>query len=226
MSATRRIQQGSITGCALKLRIQRERRAHRECTRTDKVFSARWARPLRRCLSWAWRQQPHQHQPGQAGHDTMNIRIKKLHPDAIIPSYATAGAACFDLHAVECTDGFDVGSNHIEIWPGESATFRTGLAFEIPAGHVMLIYSRSGHGFSSDVSLGNRVGVIDSDYRGEVMVKLTRDSSGDVRKEFIVKPGDRIAQAMIVPIPRFGFSEAEELSATARGTGGFGSTGA
>ena len=103
MISTRRIQQGSATGCALKLRIQREHRAHRECTRTDKVFSARWARPLRRCLSWAWRQQPHQHQPGQAGHITMSTTT----PVKSFPGAAEAGDLLEYLcHEASCSAGW------------------------------------------------------------------------------------------------------------------------
>ncbi len=144
----------------------------------------------------------------------MKLKIKKLHPDAVVPQYQTAGAACFDLHAID--DGFVDDISHPN-W-----TFPIGLAFEVPAGHAMLIFSRSGHGFSYGVRLANCVGVIDSDYRGPVSVKLTADMEGRLQ----VKGGDRIAQAMIVPIPRLEFEVVEELTTTERGTGGFGSTGA
>ena len=86
----------------------------------------------------------------------------------------------------------------------------------------MLIYSRSGHGFKNDVRLANCVGVIDADYRGELMVKLTGDTYG----QLTIKPGDRIAQAMLVPVMKVHFKEVQELSETVRGAGGFGSTGA
>lgn len=142
----------------------------------------------------------------------MNIKIKKLHPDAVIPTYATNGAACFDLHSIwEC---FIRHENSVPI--------PIGLAFEIPVGHVMLIFSRSGHGFAHNVRLSNCVGVIDSDYRGEVMVKLHKDESGSPME---VRKGDRIAQAMIIPIKQVDFSVVDELSETDRGEGGFGSTG-
>ena len=146
----------------------------------------------------------------------MIIKFKKLSATAITPIYATAGAACFDLHADT------EGETHINV--GTSTAIKTGLSFEIPAGHVMLIYSRSGHGFKQNTRLANCVGVIDSDYRGEVMVKLTRDESdgGDL----VVKHADRIAQAMIVPIPSVTLVESDDLSSTERGAGGFGSTGA
>jgi len=151
----------------------------------------------------------------------MKLKIKKLHPDAVVPKYATAGAACFDLHALECGWAGIVrdGGKVSPVYPG-AATFRTGLSFEVPDGHAMLIFSRSGHGFKNDVRLSNCVGVIDSDYRGEVQVRLRSD---DTPME--VKAGDRIAQAIIIPFPQVEFEEVEDLSDTERGTGGFGSTG-
>lgn len=141
------------------------------------------------------------------------VKVKKLHPDAVIPKYATAGAACFDLHSIQ--DGYvsDMGES--------SLVFDTGLAFEIPDSHVMLIFSRSGHGFKNNVRLANAIGVIDADYRGEVKVKLTADDDG----ELDVKHGDRIAQAMILPVQQIELLEVEELGDTERGTSGFGSTG-
>ena len=141
----------------------------------------------------------------------INVKIKKLHPDAIMPTYGSDGAACFDLN---CIGGAYVDSYYV---------FDTGLAFEIPEGHVMLVFSRSGHGFNNDTRLANCVGVIDHDYRGEVKVKLRCDS---LRGGLAVKRGDRIAQAMIIPYPKVGFVWADELSDTDRGAGGFGSTGA
>lgn len=147
----------------------------------------------------------------------MKVNIKKLHKDAIIPKYQTAGAACFDLHALN--DHSDKYSLPVEFV--ETLTVRTGLTFEIPEGYVMLVYSRSGHGFKNDVSLANSVGVIDSDYRGEVMVKLTNSGYS----LFEVDHGDRIAQAMIIPVNQVSFEEVEELGSTERGTSGFGSTG-
>lgn len=146
----------------------------------------------------------------------MKVKVKKLHPDAKLPVYATDGAACFDLHAL----------NGDHLVAGYSAEFETGLAFEVPEGHVMLIYSRSGHGFALNARLANCVGVIDSDYRGEVKVKLNRDAIDDSEGcGTQILAGDRIAQAMIVPIPKIEFVEADELSETERGEGGFGSTG-
>ena len=146
----------------------------------------------------------------------MEIKIKKLHPGAVIPQYATDGAACFDLCAVEVTYGMT--------WVDTCKEFHTGLSFEIPSGYAMLIFSRSGHGFKNDARLSNCVGVIDSDYRGEVKVKLTVDRNAG--EPLRIKEGDRIAQAMVIPVPRVSFVEAKKLSETVRGAGGFGSTGA
>lgn len=149
----------------------------------------------------------------------MELRIKKLHPEAILPKYQTAGAACFDLHA--CLPYYGVCFT-----AGTSDTIRTGLAFEIQQGHVMLIFSRSGHGFKDNVRLSNCVGVIDADYRGEVYVKLAKDEQGHHDSSvFDVRHGDRIAQAMIIPVQQVQLVEVDELSGTDRGTGGFGSTG-
>lgn len=153
----------------------------------------------------------------------MKIKIKKLHPEAIIPKYATDGAACFDLHALKPDDWpWDDWSSYV--FNGGPATVRTGLSFEIPHGFVMLIFSRSGHGFKHDTRLANCVGVIDSDYRGEVMVRLSRDNSVSEHMHF--KQGDRIAQAMILPIPVVELVEADDFTETERGACGFGSTGA
>ena len=141
----------------------------------------------------------------------MHIKLKKLSPGARVPSYATEGAACFDLHT----------THRGQVPALESTTFHTGLAVEVPDGHVLLIYSRSGHGFNHGLRLGNCVGILDSDYRGEVMVKLHNDR----HTPFSFETGDRIAQAMLVPVLRVTFEVVDELTDTARGAGGFGSTG-
>ena len=142
----------------------------------------------------------------------MNIKVKPLSPLAQMPAYATAGSACFDIATID--DNVDIG-------PGSGSVLRTGLAFEIPPGHVMMVYSRSGHGFKNGIRLANGTGVIDSDYRGELMVKVHNDGN----RVFSVNRGDRIAQAMIVPVQQVEFEAAEDLTNTDRGTGGFGSTG-
>lgn len=147
----------------------------------------------------------------------MELKIKRLNYKARIPTYATPGSGCFDLYSI----------NEAPQLVKEAAprTFDTGLAFEVPKGHVMLIFSRSGHGFNSDVRLANCVGVIDSDYRGEVKVKLTNDPSSNWGG-FTVQPNDRIAQAMVIPVERVEFILCDELVPTERAAGGFGSTGA
>lgn len=142
----------------------------------------------------------------------MQINVKKLHPDAILPTYGTDGAGCFDIYSL---------STH-EVDGATSVAFNTGLVFEIPEGYVMLVFSRSGHGFKYDVRLANCVGVIDSDYRGELMIKLTGDNPQEWMR---VRYGDRIAQGMIIPVTQNTFNVVEHLSDTDRGTGGFGSTG-
>lgn len=138
------------------------------------------------------------------------MKFKKLHPDAITPTYATDGAACIDLYA-----------SHEAIVQAPTA-IGTGIAFEVPEGYAMLVFSRSGHGFKDGIRLANCVGVIDSDYRGEVAIKLHNDAW--IAKH--IAKGDRIAQAMLVPVPRIELEEVAVLGDTARGTGGFGSTGA
>lgn len=142
----------------------------------------------------------------------LQVKVKRLHPNATLPRYATPGAACFDLHSL----------NGGAIQPGAALVVSTGLAFELPAGHVMLVYSRSGHGYKKGVRLVNSVGVIDSDYRGEVFAGLRNEGS----ELFIYRAGDRIAQAMILPLPAVELAEADDLSETERGDGGLGSTGA
>lgn len=135
----------------------------------------------------------------------MKIKVRRLHPRAVIPSFATDGSAAFDLVAVK-RDG---------------QVYDTGLAFEIPHGYAMFIYSRSGMGFKDNTRLSNCVGVIDSDYRGEVKVKLTRDDDRPITAQV----GDRVAQAVVMRLPKVEFEEVSELTKTDRGEGGFGSTG-
>ena len=146
----------------------------------------------------------------------MQVRFKKLSPQATVPTYAHNGDACFDIYAMGDME------KPVDIPPGRAATIPTGISFEVPMGYVMLIFSRSGHGFKHGVRLSNAVGVIDAGYRGEVQVALQNDGKG----RFKVAHGDRIAQAMIIPRPVIELVEADELSDTSRGTGGFGSTGA
>lgn len=147
----------------------------------------------------------------------MNVKIKRIHPDAKIPTYATDGSGCFDIYSI---DRQVLGDNGDDVFPC-NYVYDTGLSFEIPKNHVMLVFSRSGHGFKNNTRLANCVGVIDSDYRGELKVKLTADTHGVL----FVEKGDRIAQAMIIPYEQAVFEEVDELSSTERGEGGFGSSG-
>jgi len=152
------------------------------------------------------------------------LKLKLKHKDVQLPTYATSGAGCFDIRAYT-SDKFETYAS--EGWSNvigmnESVTFGTGLFFEVPKGKVLLVFSRSGHGFNSNIRLANCVGVIDSDYRGELKVKLTND---DPDRYFEVDKGDRIAQAMLVDSNQVQFEIVEELSLTERDTGGLGSTG-
>lgn len=142
----------------------------------------------------------------------MNVLIKRSGPTIQLPFYATPGSACFDIATSN--------SETVIVQKGSPIVFPTGLFFEIEEGFAMMVYSRSGHGFKNDMRLSNCVGVIDSDYRGELFVKLTADN-----QSYTVKPYERIAQAMIIPLPKVTFKVANFLSDSPRGVGGFGSTG-
>lgn len=142
----------------------------------------------------------------------MVILFKKLNDFAIQPKKATDGSAAFDLYSTD----------RVEIEPGHMKAVSTGIAVELMRGYAMFIYSRSGHALKNFVNLQNCVGVIDSDYRGEIKVMLKNNS---ISQSFYVDKGDRIAQAVIQQIPDFAFIEVPELADTQRGTNGFGSTG-
>ena len=142
-----------------------------------------------------------------------NINIKKLTPNAIIPTYGSVDAAGADLYA--CIDA------DVTIAPGETYLVKTGLSMEIPVGFAGLIYARSGLSTKKGLAPANKVGVIDSDYRGEIMVALYNQSD----KPQTIEPGERIAQMVITPFIQGIFNEVDELSDTVRGEGGFGSTG-
>lgn len=160
----------------------------------------------------------------------MKVKIKKLHPDAVLPSYSTSGSAGMDLTAVS-KEYDEYGNVH----------YGFGLAFEIPEGYVGLIFPRSSCA-KFDLSLANAVGVIDSDYRGEVTAKFkptlyfftcygwnvngephVQSPSNPFEKGYNI--GDRVAQMIIMPYPKIEWEEVEELSGTERGTGGYGHTG-
>ena len=142
----------------------------------------------------------------------MEVKIKKTHPDAVIPKYAKPGDAGMDLTAVS-----------MKIDEYGNICYGTGLAFEIPEGYVGLVFPRSSN-HKKGVILTNCVGVIDSGYRGEVSFKFKEIALGNFSK-VTYKVGDRIGQIIIMPYPQIEFVEVDELSETERGTNGYGSTG-
>ena len=141
------------------------------------------------------------------------IRVKKLNEKAILPTYGSASAAGADLYA--CLEA------PITIEPGETAWIGTGIALEVPQGCAGLVYARSSLGTKRGLAPTNKVGVVDSDYRGEIRVVLL--NHGKVSQT--VEHGERIAQFVITPVLTPVYEEVEELSNTQRGAGGFGSTG-
>lgn len=141
----------------------------------------------------------------------MRVKIKQLHPDALIPQYQTLGAAGFDLHALE----------DYKLSAGERVLVKTGLAFELQSGFELQIRPRSGLALKNGISVLNAPGTIDSDYRGEVGVLLINHS----KEDFAIKKGDRIAQGVVARYERVEFEVCEELGESARGAGGFGSSG-
>lgn len=166
----------------------------------------------------------------------MNVRIKKLHPNAVIPTYAKNGDAGMDLIAVSITPQLDAYTGYIE--------YNTGIAVEIPEGFVGLVFPRSSISNTNHM-LANSVGVIDSGYRGEIKVRMKSDSTplfvdkaieqqglSTGEKDFfngynvnMYNIGDKIAQLIIIPYPQIQFEETDELSETERGEGGYGHTG-
>jgi len=141
------------------------------------------------------------------------VRVKKLHPNAKLPTYGSAEAAGADLYA--CLDA------PVDIAPGETVWIPTGLALEVPKGCAGLVYARSSMGVKRGLAPANKVGVIDSDYRGEIRVVLLNHG----KSTQTVEHGERVAQFLITPVLTPAYEEAEELSDTSRGAGGFGSTG-
>lgn len=143
----------------------------------------------------------------------MKINVKKLDRNATLPHYGSQYAAGADLYACEKTP--------VEIAAGQTAFIHTGIAVELPEGTVGLVYARSGLACKQDLAPANKVGVVDCDYRGEIMVALHNHGT----QTRTVNNGDRIAQFVIMPYLAACYEEAEELSETVRGAGGFGSTG-
>ena len=143
----------------------------------------------------------------------INVKIKKLDEKAIIPTYGSEFSAGADLYYA--------GSEPLTIEAGKTVLVHTGIAMEIPEGLVGLIFARSGLATKRSLAPANKVGVIDSDYRGEIMVALHNHS--DVPQT--VEAGERVAQLALVPYVSATFNQVDELDDTTRGTGGFGSTG-
>ena len=142
----------------------------------------------------------------------IKVNIKKTMTDAILPTYGSEYAAGADLYSC---------SEKTEIAAGETVLMHTGVAVELPVGYVGLVYARSGLASKRGLAPANKVGVIDCDYRGEIMVALHNHGS----TAQVVEKGERIAQLVISPYFTAEFNEVDELTETVRGEGGFGSTG-
>ncbi len=143
----------------------------------------------------------------------MQVNVKKLHENAVLPTYGSTNAAGADLYA--CIDAT------LTIAPHETVMVHTGLAMEIPEGYAGLVYARSGLAAKRHLAPANKVGVVDSDYRGEFMVALHNHSN----EPQTIEPKERIAQLVITPYIVGDFAVVDELEETERGAGGFGSTG-
>ena len=141
----------------------------------------------------------------------MNIKIKKTHQDAVVPKYQTEGASGFDMHSVQ----------EYKVYAGQVLLVDTGVAFDIPKGYELQVRPRSGLSFKTPLRVANSPGTVDSDFRDSVKVIIENRSDNE---DYTIKKGERIAQGIICPVIQATFEEAE-LSNTARGTGGFGSTG-
>ena len=145
--------------------------------------------------------------------EKLPVRVQLLREGASLPVYGSKHAAGADLCA--CLDAV------VEIAPGQTVMIPTGLAVELPEGWAGLVYARSGLASKKDLAPANKVGVVDADYRGEILVAL-HNHGGEVRR---VEPGDRIAQLVLAHAPQAVFEKTDSLSDTSRGSGGFGSTG-
>lgn len=143
----------------------------------------------------------------------MEIKIKRLNERAKIPTFGTEFSAGADLYCAE--------EHEISVCSGQKCSIGTGVSMEIPEGYVGLVFARSGLACKNGLRLCNSVGVIDADYRGEIKVVLHNDSEY-VRE---IKPGERVAQMIVMPYPKVSFIEVKELSDTVRGESGFGGTG-
>jgi dUTP diphosphatase len=155
----------------------------------------------------------------------MKIKIKKLHPDAVIPKYAHAGDSGFDFVALE----------DIEVCSGETVLVKTGIAIAVPDGYELQVRPRSGTSLKTPLRVSNSPGTVDAGFRNEICVIITNtstnhykayryeDTSGCVN--YTIKKGERVAQGVICPVVRVNFEEVEELDDTVRGMDGFGSSG-
>ena len=143
----------------------------------------------------------------------MEIKIKRLNERAKIPTFGTEFSAGADLYCAE--------EHETSVCSGQKCSIGTGISMEIPEGYVGLVFARSGLACKNGLRLCNSVGVIDADYRGEIKVVLHNDSEY-VRE---IKPGERVAQMIVMPYPKVSFIEVKELSDTVRGESGFGGTG-
>ncbi len=143
----------------------------------------------------------------------MRVNIKKLNENAVIPTYGTEFSAGADLYA--CME------EAVTIQPGETVMIHTGIAMEVPVGYAGLVYARSGLACKKGLAPANKVGVVDADYRGEIMVALHNHSTEAVT----VESGERVAQMVIAPFLAVDYNVVDELTDTVRGEGGFGSTG-
>ena len=143
----------------------------------------------------------------------MDIHIKKERENAVIPTYGSPGAAGADIYAAT--------TEPVEILPGETLLVPSGVSMAIPEGFAGFVFARSSLGTKRGVAPANKVGVIDSDYRGEIFVSLHNHS----RVSATIEPGERIAQLAVMPVIQAEFIETDELTETTRGGGGFGSTG-
>ena len=141
------------------------------------------------------------------------IKVKKLRKNAVVPKIATSGSAAADLYA--CIN------EEVTVPAGKSTVIPVGIAIAVPEGYGTFIFARSGLGIKHGIAPRNCVGVIDSDYRGEICVGLQNSSDED----YVIKPNDRIAQMAIMPVLPAEYVLCDELSDTERGEGGFGSTG-
>lgn len=157
----------------------------------------------------------------------IDVKIMKLDDRAILPQYQSKGASGFDLHAViERSNSYKGVDECVSMFPGEQRIIRTGLAFSIPEGYEMQIRPRSGLAAKFEISVTNSPGTIDSDYVPPNEVKIILKNNG--REEFLVKTGDRIAQGVMMEVPKANFSEiktVEKSDEERNRGGGFGSTG-